>query len=184
MNEWFSIRQTPIDGLQIIDCRTHADDRGEFSRLFCARELAQLGNKMTIEQANTSLTMEAGTVRGLHYQNAPHAETKLIRCLQGTVWDVAVDLRPGSPSYGCWHGETLSASNGRAMLIPEGFAHGFQTQEPDCRLIYFHSARFAAAAEGGVHPADPTLAIKWPLPISNLSERDSALPHLDSLKNN
>ena len=135
--------------------------------------MANLGWRLPIAQINHSLTRQKGAVRGMHFQFPPHAEDKYVSCLRGEVFDVAVDLREGSPSFMRWHGERLSAGNGRSMLIPQGFAHGFQSLEADCELIYLHSRPYAPQAEGGLHPKDPLLAIAWPLPVVDLSERDA-----------
>jgi dTDP-4-dehydrorhamnose 3,5-epimerase len=114
----------------------------------------------------------------MHFQRPPYAETKFVSCLRGEVFDVAVDLRRGSPTFLFWHGEILSADNHRTMVIPEGFAHGFQTLCDDCEMLYFHSAAYHEAAEGGVNALDPLLAIKWPLEVTTLSDRDLAHPRL------
>ena len=125
---------------------------------------------------NCGLWRERGTVRGMHYQTPPHAEAKLVSCLRGEVFDVAVDLRRGSPTFLRWHAERLSPGNHKTLLIPEGCAHGFQALAPDCELLYVHTAPYAPNAEGGVHPRDPRLAISWPEPIAILSRRDEAHP--------
>ena len=138
--------------------------------------LADFGGDGKIAQINHTLTQAAGTIRGLHFQQAPHDEAKFVSCLSGAVFDVAVDLRPDSPTYLQWHGEVLSADNGRSMMIPGGFAHGFQTLTEDCELIYLHDKPYAPEAEGGLNPLDPRLAIDWPLPVSQMSPRDKALP--------
>jgi dTDP-4-dehydrorhamnose 3,5-epimerase len=169
----FTILDTTIQGLRLIERHPLADERGFLSRLFCAEELAAAGWSRPIAQINHTLTRQRGMVRGLHYQRPPHAEMKLVTCLHGTVWDVAVDLRAGSPTYLQWHAEELSASNRRALLIPEGFAHGFQTLTEDCELLYLHSAAYEPSAEAGLNVADPRLVIEWPLPIAGLSERDT-----------
>ncbi len=152
------------------------DERGFLSRLFCAEELAHAGWKHPIIQINHTLTERAGTVRGIHYQNPPYTEMKLVTCVRGEVWDVAVDLRQGSPTFLKWHAELLSAENGRALLIPEGFGHGFQTMTDNCELIYLHSEPFKPEAEAGVRFDDPGLAIQWPLQIAVSSERDRTHP--------
>jgi dTDP-4-dehydrorhamnose 3,5-epimerase len=121
-----------------------------------------------------------GAARGLHYQHGPHAEMKLVRCLKGKVWDVAADLRAGSSTFLKWHAEELSAENARMMLIPEGFAHGFQVLEEDSKLLYLHTAYYASSAEGGVRPTDPRLSIRWPLAMQDLSDRDRNHPLLTS----
>ncbi|MEO5844158.1 MAG: dTDP-4-dehydrorhamnose 3,5-epimerase [Caldimonas sp.] len=168
------VEDTPLAGLKRVRRTRLGDSRGSLARLFCADELAEAGWSGPVAQVNHTRTRERGSVRGLHFQSAPHAETKLVHCLRGEVWDVAVDLRRGSPTFLRWHAETLSDENGVALLIPEGFAHGLQTLAADVDMLYCHSAAYAASAEGGIHPRDPRLAIDWPLPIAALSPRDGA----------
>lgn len=171
-----TVTPTPLAGLMSVARHPRGDARGFLARLYCAEELAPAGWPGPIAQINHTLTARRGTVRGLHFQRAPHAEAKLVSCLAGAVHDVAVDLRPGSPGYGRWHAVTLSAANGLALLIPPGFAHGFQALEDGTQLLYCHSAAHAPEAEGGIHPLDATLAIDWPLAVTALSDRDAALP--------
>lgn len=169
---------TPISDLVVVERRRLGDERGFFSRFFCRDELADFGADGTIAQINHTMTHLKGTIRGMHFQRAPHDETKFVSCLGGVVFDVAVDLRPGSPTYLQWHGEVLSAENGRSMMIPGGFAHGFQTLSEDCELIYLHDKPYAPGAEGGINALDPKLAIGWPLPVAQMSARDEAFPLL------
>ncbi|MFT4872120.1 dTDP-4-dehydrorhamnose 3,5-epimerase family protein [Congregibacter sp.] len=176
MSDWFQICETPLQGLCLLKCRRHADSRGHFSRLYCHSELDSILEGDGVEQANYSITKLAGTVRGLHFQRGANAEKKLVRCVQGEIWDVAVDLRDDSPTYLQWYAATLSAENGKGLLIPEGFAHGFQTQTPDCILTYFHTKKYAPHAEGGIHCDDPEIGIPWPIDSRNLSNRDDSLP--------
>ena len=154
------------------------DTRGFLSRLFRADELAAAGWKKPIAQINHTSTARRGTVRGMHFQRPPHAEMKLVTCIRGEVWDVAVDLRRGSSTFLHWHAEQLSAQNRCALLIPEGFAHGFQTLTDDVELLYCHSESYTPAAEAGLHPHDPAMAISWPLPVTELSARDGQHPLL------
>jgi dTDP-4-dehydrorhamnose 3,5-epimerase len=158
-----------MTGLKIILRSPIEDARGSFARLFCAREL---GLQKPLAQINHSLTRKKGAVRGLHFQHPPHAETKIVMCLRGRVFDVAVDLRPESPTFLRWHGVELSPGNRKAYWIPEGFAHGFQTLEEDCELLYLHTEYYAPAVEGALNAADPRLAIDWPAAISDISDRD------------
>ncbi len=174
----FATTALPLAGLVRVQRQPHADARGLFERLFCAQELAAAGWTQPIAQINHSLTREQGSVRGLHYQRPPHAEMKLVTCVRGAVWDVAVDLRAGSPTFLQWHAELLSADNGCALLIPAGCAHGFQALSADAELLYCHSAPYAPGAEAGVHPLEPRLAIAWPLPVAGLSPRDAGHPAL------
>lgn len=168
----FRITGLPLDGLRLVERLPIRDARGFLARLFCADDLAAAGWSGPIAQINQSCTGHAGTVRGMHFQAPPHAEMKLVTCLRGAVWDVAVDVRAGSPTFLHWHGEELSADNHRALLIPEGFAHGFQTLTADAELLYCHSAAYAPEAEAALNPLDPRLAIGWPRPVAEMSDRD------------
>lgn len=175
------LRTTPIaEVLELVSLRFR-DHRGAFVNAFRAQEAAfiQAWGERAIAQVNHSRTEAVGAVRGLHFQAPPYCEAKLVRCLRGRVWDVAVDLRPGSPTRGQWYGLELSPSAANALLIPEGCAHGFQVLAPDSELLYLHSGAWAPTAETGVRFDDPQLAIQWPLPPLGLSDRDLALPLLD-----
>lgn len=176
----FQNHPTPLQGLRVIQRQAIGDDRGFLSRLFCSEGLASVGWTWTISQINHTATATQGTVRGMHFQPPPKAEAKLVSCIRGAVWDVAVDLRKDSPTFLRWHAEELSATNRRAMLIPPGFAHGFQTLEPASELIYLHSEAYDPALERGLNPRDPSLAIPWPLDISNISQRDLGHPMIDA----
>jgi dTDP-4-dehydrorhamnose 3,5-epimerase len=180
MTSRFVISSTPLAGLTVIERKPIGDSRGLFERLFCADEFAAVGIPIRIAQANRTITSRKGTVRGMHFQRAPYAETKLVSCIAGKVFDVAVDLRRGSPTFLRWHAEELSADTYRSLLIPAGFAHGLQTLTDNCAILYFHSAAYAADAEGGVHPSDARIAIEWPLPIAEMSQRDRGHPQLPS----
>jgi dTDP-4-dehydrorhamnose 3,5-epimerase len=175
----FTVTDLPLDGLKRIERQRLGDSRGFLSRLFCAEELAAAGWHKPIAQINHTFTAKRGTVRGMHYQRPPHAEMKLVTCIQGEVWDVAVDLRAGSPTFLQWHAEILSADNHRALLIPEGFAHGFQTLSDDAMLLYCHSAAHNPGAEAALQAQDPRLVIRWPLLITELSSRDAGHPLLN-----
>lgn len=167
------ILNLPLAGLKRITRQHLGDHRGFLSRLFCSNELALAGWHKPIAQINHACTAALGTVRGMHFQQPPEAEMKLVSCIRGEVWDVAVDLRHGSPTFLRWHAEPLSAANGHALLIPEGFAHGFQAITDDVELLYCHSAAYSPSADAGLNPQDPALAITWPLSISTVSARDS-----------
>lgn len=169
-----NIFSTHLADVVVIEATYSADHRGIFSRLYCERELAGVIGDCRIVQVNHSLTRTVGAVRGMHFQRPPHAEMKLVRCLKGRVWDVAVDLRAGSPTFLQWHAEELSPENSRMMVIPEGCAHGFQALEPDSELLYLHTAFYSSEAEGGVSCNDPRIGITWPLPVADLSLRDSS----------
>jgi dTDP-4-dehydrorhamnose 3,5-epimerase len=173
-----AITPTPIEGVVLVDRVRSADARGEFERIFCADELRAAGWTAPVAQVNRSLTTRRGTVRGLHFQRAPHADRKLVTCVRGEVWDVALDLRQGSASFLRWHAQVLSGANRKAMLIPPGCAHGFQALSDDAELVYCHDAPYEAAAEGGVHPLDPRAAIAWPMPVTLLSDRDAGFARL------
>jgi dTDP-4-dehydrorhamnose 3,5-epimerase len=172
------LTETAIRGVQIAETTPRGDQRGVFMRLFCARDLEPAMGGRQIAQMNRSITRSVGAVRGLHYQHPPRAEMKLIRCVRGRVWDVALDLRAGSPTFLKWTAQVLSAENNLMIVIPEGFAHGFQVLEADSELIYAHTEYYDAAAEGGISPTDPAVNISWPLPIVDLSERDRSHPLL------
>jgi dTDP-4-dehydrorhamnose 3,5-epimerase len=168
-----TIADLPLAGLKRINRQRIGDERGFFSRLFCADELAAAGWNHPIVQINHTYTAKRGTVRGLHFQYPPHAEMKYVCCLRGEVWDVAVDVRAGSETFLQWHAETLTSDNGVAIVIPEGFAHGFQTLTDDVELLYCHSAAYAKDAESGLNVRDPRLSIAWPLQMTELSSRDA-----------
>jgi dTDP-4-dehydrorhamnose 3,5-epimerase len=172
------INRTPIDKLVVVETESHSDQRGSFTRLFCEKELREFVGGRQVVQINQSRTRNVGAVRGLHYQHTPHAEMKMIRCLKGKVWDVVVDLRSGSPTFLNWHAEELSPMNTRMMVIPEGFAHGFQVLEADSELLYLHTAAYTSSAEGGIRPTDSRLSIAWPLAVQDLSDRDLNHPLL------
>jgi dTDP-4-dehydrorhamnose 3,5-epimerase len=174
-----SITDLPLAGLKRIERQRLGDARGFLSRIFCAEELLAAGWDRPVVQINHSYTARRGVVRGMHYQRPPHAEMKLVSCIRGEVWDVGVDIRAGSKTFLQWHGERLSADSGRALLIPEGFAHGFQALTDDAELLYCHSAAYNAAAEAGLNPTDARLAISWPLQTTELSARDSQQPLLN-----
>ena len=166
----------PLGGLCRVDRLVAIDERGSFARLFCATELAGAGWIGPVAQVNHSRTLRRGIVRGLHFQRPPHAEMKLVSCVRGAVFDVALDLRRDSPTYGRWHGEELRAQDGGAMLLPEGLAHGFQALTDDAELVYCHGAAYEPGSEGGLHALEGDHGIAWPLAAAALSPRDAALP--------
>lgn len=172
----------PLAGAFRVELEPRGDARGFFARLFCAEEFAAHGLANAWVQCNTSFTALQGTLRGLHFQRPPMAETKLLRCIRGAIFDVIVDLRAGSPTFGHWHGERLDDQNRRMICVPEGFAHGFQTLTPDVEMLYFHSAAYSAAHEGGLRWDDATVAVDWPLAVAEMSARDAAFPALDQLE--
>jgi dTDP-4-dehydrorhamnose 3,5-epimerase len=174
------IHSTPMADLVVAESKSFKDERGAFARLFCEQELLSVIGQRKIVQINHSCTAAVGAVRGMHFQHAPHAEMKLVRCLKGKVWDVAVDLRPQSPSYKRWYAQELSPQNAHMMVIPEGFAHGFQVLEADSELLYLHTAFYKPESEGGMRHDDPALGIAWPLPVTDISVRDSSHAYIDT----
>ena len=176
MSVRFDIQPTPLEGLNVLVRKPVGDSRGWFERIFCIDELQEVLDGRNILQINRTLTKNKGSVRGMHLQYAPSAEMKFVQCLSGEVFDVAVDLRRGSATFLQWHAEVLSESNHRTLIIPEGFAHGFQALADECEMLYFHTAAYDPTAEGGLHPHDPALAIAWPLPLTELSARDAGHP--------
>lgn len=176
MSSRFDFVFTPLDGLVGVQRKVIKDDRGFLSRFYCAEEFRAVGMTNPVTQINHTLAHKKGAVRGLHFQYPPYAEIKLVSCLKGEVWDVAVDLRRDSPTFLQWHSEILSAKNRKSLLIPEGYAHGFQALTDDCELIYLHTTAYHPEAEGALNALDPRLNINWPLPINDLSARDRATP--------
>lgn len=168
----FDFIPTPLAGLTLVQRKVIEDHRGFLSRFYCADEFREVGLNKPIAQINHTLTRNKGAVRGLHFQYPPFAETKLVSCLHGEIFDVAVDLRCGSPTFLHWHGALLSAQNRQSLFIPEGFAHGFQTMTEDCELIYLHTAAYQPESEGALNATDPRLGIVWPLVTTEISERD------------
>lgn len=180
MSQRFDIFDTPLPGLKIIQRKPIADNRGYLERLFCVEEFQSLISGKGIAQVNHTLTAKSGAVRGMHFQLPPHTETRFVSCLRGEVFDVAVDLRQHSPTFLHWHGERLSAESYRSLLIPDGFAHGFQTLTDHCEMLYFHTSTYRPEAERGLNVQDPLLAIRWPAAIAELSSRDASHPALTS----
>jgi dTDP-4-dehydrorhamnose 3,5-epimerase len=178
-----SYSTTNIAGVYEVHTKFFEDNRGLFGRLFCPKELQPIWQNRAICQINFSLTRQVGALRGLHFQRPPYSEAKLIRCLRGRVWDVAVDLRPASPTFLSWTVVELSAKRQNAILIAEGCAHGFQVLEPDSELLYLHSAFYRPEAESGLRWDDPKLKIPWPLGVTDLSERDRQHPCLGNISN-
>lgn len=174
----FEVSEMTLTGVKRVARQRLGDARGFLSRLFCADELATAGWIWPVAQINHSCTAQVGTVRGMHYQHPPHAEAKLVTCLRGRVWDVAVDLRTGSPTFLQWCAQELSADNHAALLIPPGCAHGFQTLSEDVELLYVHSTPYALSADAGLNPQDPRLGIRWPLPVGTISDKDAQRPLL------
>jgi len=174
----FILQETSLKNLKIIKSQIVNDERGFFSRLFCHKTLSNFLKKKQILQINRTVTLKKGTVRGLHFQHPPCAEIKIVTCLKGRVWDVAIDLRKGSPTFLNYHSELLTENNHKSFLIPEGFAHGFQTLTSDCEMLYFHTANYSKDSEGAINAIDPRIGIKWPEKISEISNRDNNHPML------
>ena len=169
--------ETKLEGAFVIDLEHREDSRGFFARTWCANELADHGLNTRLVQANMSWNPRQGTLRGMHFQNPPHAEAKVVRCTRGAIHDVILDLRPDSPTYKEWIGVDLTAENGRALYVPEGFAHGFQTLVPDCEVHYLVTEFYTPESEGGVRWNDPAFGIDWPDPGNAfLSDKDAAWP--------
>lgn len=173
---------TPIAGLWLIEPAPVADDRGLFVRTYCRQTFADRGLVDSFSQCSLSFNHRRGTLRGLHWQASPQAETKLVRCSQGAIWDVAVDLRRSSPTFGQWFAAELTADNRRMLYIPEGLAHGFQTLADRSEVHYQISVPYQAKLARGVRWDDPTLKIAWPLAVSMMSLRDAQLPSFCDLK--
>ncbi len=169
---------TEVSGAWLIEPELISDERGSFARTWCAHEFEERGLNPRLLQCNISTNRLRGTVRGMHFQREPHAEAKLVRCTRGAIFDVIVDLRSGSPTYCRWAGQELSADNHRMFYIPEGFAHGFQTLTDDVEVFYQMSREFVPGVSCGVRWDDPAIGIRWPSPISIISERDQTWPEL------
>jgi dTDP-4-dehydrorhamnose 3,5-epimerase len=174
MTSRFTFTATKLAGLFVAQRTPIEDPRGFFERFFCSEEFRELGLVKPIVQINHTLTHKKGAVRGMHFQYPPHAETKIVNCLRGKIFDVAIDIRHGSSTFLKWHCVELSAENFKSLYIPEGFSHGFQTLTDDCELLYLHTAEYVPEAEGTLHVNDPLINIKWPLSIAEISERDNA----------
>jgi dTDP-4-dehydrorhamnose 3,5-epimerase len=165
--------ETPLNGAYVIELEKRGDDRGFFARTFCRKEFGSHGLVTEFVQVNNSLSRDLGTLRGLHYQLAPHAETKVVRCIRGALWDCILDLRPDSPTFGKWFGETLSAENRKMMYVPKGFGHAFITLEPDTEVFYLVDEYYAPEFERGVRWNDANFGIRWPIEPRVISEKDS-----------
>ena len=170
------ILPTELPGVFLIEPEMLTDDRGSFARSFCVDEFAAAGIDIEIVQANLSSNKFSGTVRGMHYQRAPHAEAKIVRCSSGAMYDVVVDLRPDSATYCTWFAAELNSDNKKALFIPEGCAHGFQTLLDNTEVDYLMSVRYVPESSTGVRYDDPAFGIEWPLPVSSVSERDRSWP--------
>lgn len=165
-----------LNGLSLLERRVIGDARGGLQRMFCCADLAEAGWTGEVAQSNLTVTRQKGSLRGLHFQRPPAAEIKAIACIAGAVFDVAVDIRAGSPTFLEWEGHVLSAENARTFVLPNGFAHGFQALSDDAQMLYFHSAAHAPYLEGGLNALDPEIGVDWPEPVGLMSNRDRGLP--------
>ncbi|WP_431284612.1 dTDP-4-dehydrorhamnose 3,5-epimerase [Humitalea sp. 24SJ18S-53] len=172
--------KTPLETARLIELEKRGDARGFFARFFCEKEFAAEGLTTRFVQVNNSLSAKKGTLRGMHYQLPPAAETKLVRCIRGAFWDVIVDLRPDSPSFGKWYGAELSAENRLMMYVPHGFAHGFITLTEDAEALYMVDAFYAPEGERGLRWNDPAIGIQWPIAPEEISDKDQKWPDLDA----
>jgi dTDP-4-dehydrorhamnose 3,5-epimerase len=174
--------ETPLNGAWVLELELLGDERGWFSRAFDAEEFAARGLNPAVVQCNASFNAQRGTLRGMHYQAEPHGESKLVRCVRGAIFDVAVDLRAGSPTRRRWHGVELSAENRLAFYIPPGLAHGFQTLTDDAEVLYQMGHHYVPEAARGVRWDDPAFAIEWPEPAGPrvISEKDGSYPDFTS----
>ena len=168
--------QTPLAGAFVIELVPMQDERGSFARTFCRREFEAQGLDPTVAQCNVSHNVKRGTLRGMHLQDPPHEEAKLVRCVRGAIWDAIIDLRAGSATRGKWFGVELSEKNLRQLFVPAGFAHGFQTLSDDTVVFYQMSNFYAAEAASGVPYDDPAFGIEWPLPVAEISPKDKTWP--------
>lgn len=179
MGQFLKILSTPIPDLIVAETSPVTDERGTFLRLYCEKELAPVIDSRRILQVNHSKTAKVGAVRGMHFQYPPHSELKFVRCIKGKIWDVAIDLRAGSTTFLNWHAVQLTPSNNYMVAIPEGFAHGFQCLEAESELLYLHTALYNREAEGVINYKEPCLNITWPLPVTDLSPKDSQCEFLE-----
>ena len=166
------LTETKLPGVYLVRLKKIEDARGYFARAWCRDTFAKHGLNPHMLQLNTGFSHQQGTVRGMHYQEAPHAEAKFVRCTRGAIFDVAVDVRPDSATRGQWFGADLTADNGQMLYVPEGFAHGYQTLTDGAEMYYLTSAPYAAGSARGVRHDDPAFGIRWPLPVSIISEPD------------
>jgi len=174
-----TFQPTFINGLYVIELDLFRDERGWFARTFCKEEFKKAGFDNEWVQMNHSFTNQKGTLRGMHFQFPPYSEIKMVRCIAGSVFDVAIDLRKNSATFLQWFGIEISAENKKMILIPDGFAHGFQTLQNNCELIYHHTNFYTPDAEAGIKYNDPGIGIKWPLPVNEISKKDDNYAYLN-----
>ena len=173
-------KETEIEGVHIVEQERIADERGFFARVWCEREFREHGLTPCTRQGSVGFTTTAGTIRGMHFQRSPYEEVKLVRCSAGAVFDVAVDLRPGSATYLGWIGVELTRENGRALYVPEGCAHGYQTLRDGAEVVYQMSHEYVPSASCGVRYDDPAVGVSWPLEPTVIADKDKAWPLLDA----
>ncbi|MCB5288148.1 MAG: dTDP-4-dehydrorhamnose 3,5-epimerase family protein [Candidatus Cloacimonetes bacterium] len=169
----FSVKTTSLVGAYVIDCMPHEDCRGLFSRWFCSEELSAIIGERKIVNVNFSRTVRKGSIRGMHFQKPPYSEMKIVRCIKGRIIDTIVDIREKSETFLEHFSVELSDENMKMLVVPEGFAHGFQTLEDDCEIMYLVTEHYNRSAEGGLRYSDPRLGICWSLPISDISDKDA-----------
>lgn len=174
--------EAPLEGAYTIELDAYSDERGHFARSWCREEFARQGLSFELVQGNVSVNPVRGTLRGLHYQIAPHQEVKLMRCVRGAIYDVIVDVRPRSATFGKWFGVELTPASFRMLYVPTGFAHGFQTLADDTEVNYLVSAPYVPDAGRGLRYDDPELAIAWPLPVTRISKQDRSWPQIKAAK--
>ena len=174
----FDFLPTPLSGLTVVQRKHIEDNRGFFCRFYCAEEFREAGLKKPIAQINHTFTREKGTVRGLHFQYPPHAEAKIVSCLRGEIFDVAVDIRRDSPTFLQWFGTSLSEENKKSLFVPEGFAHGFQSLTENSEILYLVTAHYNPQKEDALNVQDPIIGIQWPLDITELSDKDTAIAYI------
>ena len=181
MSERFKFCPTPLEDVFVIERTLISDNRGFLSRVFCSEDYQSLGMSEPISQINHTLTRRKGCIRGMHFQNFPHSECKIVSCIKGQIFDVVVDIRKNSSTYLKWYSKVLSEDNCRSLFIPEGFAHGFQALTNDCELLYFHTKPYSSESEGALNAMDPKLAIQWPHQATEISERDKNHPMISDI---
>jgi dTDP-4-dehydrorhamnose 3,5-epimerase len=178
-NAHFDFQVTAISGLFVLQRKPLNDARGFFCRFFCTEEFQSIGLKKPVIQINHTYTQKKGTVRGLHFQRPPCTETKIISCLRGEIFDVAVDIRKNSPTFLQWFGTSISSDNKKSIFIPDGFAHGFQSLTKDTEILYLVTACYSPEKEDALNAQDPMIGIEWPAKITELSDKDKAVPFID-----
>jgi dTDP-4-dehydrorhamnose 3,5-epimerase len=174
------IKKSFLEGAAEIECSSHKDERGWFARYYCQEELKEVNSNLNIVQINSSFTEFSGTIRGLHLQKKPYEEDKIVRCIAGKIYDVILDNREDSDTYGKWQGVILDSKKMNMFYVPKGFAHGFQTLTPNCQVLYLHTEFHHPASEDGFHYKSPELNINWPLEVNYISERDMKLDFFKS----